>query len=133
MNDLARQASSAMTELSTWQVRPCPRECLICYLMRLVAEHGCSGLRWSTHYRDMRAPRARALELRLAERGGYCDCEVLMNAVRPCHAEVGLDGLFGAAPPATAPLVPECLGVRRGSTQPCALWRWRRRGEPFDW
>ncbi|WP_372338069.1 DUF2695 domain-containing protein [Microbacterium sp. MPKO10] len=90
-------------------------ECLICYVQRML-EMGCTGLRWATRYRDLCAPRATRLEATLGRRGGFCDCEILMNAVECTLYD----------DPSTPEVIslPECRGVQRGSTQPCSLWRW---------
>jgi hypothetical protein len=97
--DLVRAAADALTA-------PLPEECLPCYLDRIVRDVPCDGsLRLSSHYRDSVAPRGTALEERLRLRGGFCDCEVLMNVFEP-----------------KSELVMPCKGVRRGSTQACALW-----------
>lgn len=80
--------------------------------------HG--DLRWAIRYRDLAAPRATGLERRLAGMGGYCDCEVLMNAYVPLASVAEL----GTAPPELGP----CRGVRGGSTRPCTLWTRRMRG-----
>jgi Protein of unknown function (DUF2695) len=42
-------------------------------------EFGCTGLRWATRYRDLKAPRATALHGRLMSKGAGCDCEIFMN------------------------------------------------------
>lgn len=132
MSEPVQQLETDLAELSAWITRPRPGECLICYLLRMVEEFGCTELRWSKHYRDQRAPRAQGLERRLAGRGGHCDCEVLVNAVRPLFGvpRPGDDDVLAAE---EATVIPPCTGVRRGSTQPCLNWRWRRQGEPFDW
>ena len=90
-------------------------------------EFGCTGLRWATHFRDLRASRATALEGRLLSMGAGCDCEIFYNAYtyRPPFLEYdresgGYD--FPEVPPA-------CRGVRPGSTQPCELWVRRRPGQ----
>lgn len=102
-------------------------ECLLCYVYRML-EFGCSGLVWARRYRDLRAPRATALEQRLGRRGGFCDCEIFLNgyqlaaehwvvpspAERPPFLEEG-----EACYPDPMPV---CLGARRGSTQGCRLW-----------
>lgn len=87
---------------------PHDRECLLCYLERMVTEFGCvDGLRWAEHWRRRNAPNATGLLRRLKSGGGYCDCEVLMN-VYPEYLRED-DG----------PVEP-CRGVtRRGSTKPC--------------
>ena len=60
---------------------PGPRECLVCFVERMVVAYGCGNrLHWAALWRDRRAPRATALERRLQRSGGYCDCEVLANA-----------------------------------------------------
>ena len=69
---------------------PWRHECLACYVFRMLA-HGCDGLKWSKTYRDMRAPRATALERKLPELGGYCDCEVMANVFHPNDAMWELD------------------------------------------
>ncbi|MGQ0845302.1 MAG: DUF2695 domain-containing protein [Sporichthyaceae bacterium] len=88
---------------------PRDRECLPCYLGRMLAEFGCNNrLRWALVWRDHAAPNATALHRSLQSRGGYCDCEVLFN-VYP-------DALPEDADAAAVP----CRGVsRRGSTLPC--------------
>jgi len=50
--------------------------------------------------------------------GGYCDCEVLLNAVRPASTQAMR--LIDAG----EDLV--CKGVRRGTIQPCENWLMRR-------
>ena len=95
--------------------------------------YGCSDrLLWPTIWRDRCAPRATALERRLRSHGGYCDCEVLMNAVvRREH--VASRGRYGAwtdedealqLSPASRP-APVCGRV---SSQVCTRWYERRRG-----
>ncbi len=90
---------------------PGPRECLACFVERMVEAHGCGNrLQWALLWRDRRAPRATALERRLQAGGGYCDCEVLANVYARKQE------WFGAEPP-------PCLEVNRaGSSQPCASW-----------
>jgi hypothetical protein len=87
---------------------PRDRECLTCYLRRMLANLGCNSLlRWTLCWRDSNAPRATELRRQLMDRGGFCDCEVLLT-------------VFGWAMPdhADDPLQP-CPGVlRRGSTNP---------------
>ncbi|WP_405217038.1 DUF2695 domain-containing protein [Agrococcus sp. Ld7] len=143
--------------LDDW-LAPYPRECLACYLDRAVETFGCGGdLRLAQRYRDRMAPRATALERRLEADGGFCDCEVLMNAVEPARRlwesppralPVALptpdadgsdddslddepdwyDDRYDEAPELEPPLaMPPCTGVRRGSTQPCGNWAVRWR------
>lgn len=121
--------------LEEWAV-PQPGECIACYLDRAIEGSGCDGdLRFAERYRDLVAPRATALLARLESAGGYCDCEVLVNAMQPAwhlwstSREIEVDGstiVLEAEPPES---MPPCLGVRRGSTQPCRNWhRMIRRG-----
>jgi Protein of unknown function (DUF2695) len=103
---------------------PAPDECLACFVDRMMRLYGCANrLTWAMRWRDRRAPRATALRRRLEARGGFCDCEVLMNVhVRP----EWLPGPWGEVDsrPATTGegTAPPCFGVRRGSTQACAHW-----------
>jgi hypothetical protein len=92
---------------------PRKRECLACYVGRMLDEFGCDDtLRWARHWRAVCAPRATGMTRRLASRGGFCDCEIALN-VYPAQMMV----------PEGAPR-PACAGVsRRGSTTPC-------RGQP---
>ncbi len=119
--------------LSEW-LDPDPGECLACYLDRALERHRCAGdLALAEHYRDVAAPRATALVERLESMGGFCDCEVLCNALQPAwhlwstSREIEIDGreiVLEAEPP---PSMPPCTGVRRGSTQPCRNWHTMRR------
>ena len=81
-------ADAAERELAEFPQRltePGKRECLRCYLVRMLNVFGCYNThRWTTRWRDLRAPRATALLDRLAERGGICcDCEVMFNIYLP--------------------------------------------------
>lgn len=60
---------------------PGERECLLCYLGRMMAGHGCDNTkRWTIRWRDRRAPGDDTMMTELEERGGVCcDCEVVMN------------------------------------------------------
>jgi len=88
---------------------PRDRECLTCYVHRMLVEFGCnSQLRWAMRWRDRNAPRAAALGRRLMDRDAFCDCEVLFH-VFPWTVPANSRDPF-----------PPCLGVtRRGSTNPC--------------
>ena len=106
-----------LRELSEAMTMPRPHECLVCYIFRML-EFGCRGQQWMKRYRDVLAPRATALELRMARMGGYCDCEVLMNSFLPSpwYFKTDDDGEVVSQP------MLAFLGVRSGSTQPCRLW-----------
>lgn len=94
---------------------PGPDECLVCFVLSRVDDDGCDNtLRWARSYRDSVAPTDRGLERRLEAAGGYCDCEILVNAYVP--TSVAADG------DEWPDELPECGGVRHGSTVPC--WHW---------
>lgn len=98
---------------------PVEHECLPCYLYRVSLDNSCPGqLEAVKNYRDHNAPRATALERKIMLLGGYCDCEVLANAIRPITREAS------NALEDEVDLV--CKGVRRGTTQPCEHWLMRR-------
>ena len=107
------------TELADIEKRltaPGPTECLRCYLLRMITEFGCDGTyRWTICWRDVCSrqpggqPERRALTFlrRLADSGGCCDCEVLLN-------------VYPDYPPGDAVL--PCAGTPRpGSSRACNL------------
>ncbi len=105
---------------------PLPVECVLCYVWRMLDAFGCNAtLRWVRQWRDARAPRATALERRLGRQGGFCDCEVFLNAWVPAGSPAGSDWTTPAVP-----AVGLCAGVRRGSAQPCRRWTARPRPWP---
>ncbi len=109
---------------------PAEHECLPCYVYRML-EFGCTGLRWATHYRDLKAPRATALAGNLMSLGAGCDCEIFYNAYsyRPAYLVADPD----TGDPDFPQDPPPCLNVRRGSVQPCALWVRRRGAFHGEW
>lgn len=143
MDDTIEQTDGMVRGMASMLMTPDHGECLYCYVDRMLSEYRCDHtLRFAEHYGAVCAPRATALRRRLINAGGFCDCEIFMNAV--CHVSelippgLGDDGvvvaLFGERPPPAA-LAPRsspdmgrvCRAVRAGSTQPCGLWRprWR--------
>lgn len=106
---MATEVESYVAELQDQLTTPKDRECLACYILRMLDEFGCDNtLRWALHWRDIRAPKATALQRGLERRGGFCDCEIAFN-VYPNYMLLDDD----------QPL-PQCRGVRqRGSTRPC--------------
>ena len=120
MTDTAlREAEAIVLDLNRRLTGVRDDECLYCYVARMLEEHGCDNtLRWAARYRDLRAPRATALESRLGQMGGFCDCEIFLNGVMPAGGEDEDE---------PRPL-PACEGVRAGSTQGCQIWGRRRRG-----
>jgi len=99
--------------------QPKPAECLHCYVYRML-EFGCSGLRWARRYRDLKAPRATALDRRLMSKGAGCDCEIFMNgwSLRREYRLYDPESEEYEYPDE----LPACRGVRVGSIQPCGLW-----------
>jgi hypothetical protein len=111
-DELANAVEAELADLAERLTAPNSRECLRCYLLRMVTEFGCDGTyRWTVRWRDVRASQPGGLLRQLQLRGGCCDCEVLMN-VFPDY-------------PSTVPL--PCAGViRPGSSRPCDLGRLRK-------
>jgi hypothetical protein len=115
----ARPGASAQDE-------PAARECLRCYLGRMLTEHGCDNTRrWTERWRDRRAPADERLLDELADRGGLCcDCEVVMNVWE--DPGLGYDE-------SEADIVPPCAGT--GNREPlklCAHWAGWELREPGD-
>lgn len=111
------------TGLPTRLPTPLPVECLACYVWRVLGDQGCNAtLRWARRWRDARAPRATALEQRLARQGGCCDCQLFLNVWATSGSAVDPDTMvLDYRPPGEV-----CRGVRHGSSRPCAHWRVRR-------
>jgi hypothetical protein len=111
--DIAAAVEAELVQLSCQLTEPGERECLRCYLLRMLAEFGCDCThRWTILWREQRAPQAAELIRRLQELGGFCDCEVILN-VFPDYLPV--DGLL------------PCAGQpRAGSAMPCAIRSLRR-------
>ena len=107
---LATQIEADLVRLADGLTVPAARECLRCYLLRLIAEFGCDGsYRWTLRWMQGHCPRPASQLRQLESRGGFCDCEIVMNA-------------FPEYPPVPGPL--PCAGVsRRGSLRPCDLGR----------
>lgn len=83
MDDAGAAVIAAAEECLNVALLPRPTDCLACYLHRAVARRGCDGEltwthEWQGHQRRMRR-RTGGLTAYLKSRGGYCDCEVLMN------------------------------------------------------
>jgi hypothetical protein len=113
-DNFAAAVEAELVELSGLLTEPGEHECLRCYLLRMINEFGCDGKhRWTSRWRDLRAPRSTGLVARLQRLGGVCcDCEVLLN-VFPDYPDAGA-------------LLP-CAGQRQpGSSAPCDLRQLRR-------
>ncbi len=114
-----------------------PGECMLCYVYRML-EFGCTGLRWATHYRDTRAPKVRDLNRKLGRMGGFCDCEIFMNAFEPSHAAYPArtpitrgddeldDDLEQEIDREWPAVMPPCRGTVPGSIRGCSLWLYTR-------
>jgi hypothetical protein len=133
-NDIIDDTEADLRTLATRWTAVAERECLLCYVHRML-EFGCDNqLRWARLFRDQRAPRATRLEDRLGQVGGYCDCEIFLNGFalapdlwkRPGPFEV--DGVVFQEDPSYPDPFPQCGGVRLGSTRGCDLWVRRRGG-----
>ncbi len=99
--------------------QPRERECLCCYVARMLAKVPCdNSLRLALHYRDVAAPRASGLAQQLSRMGGYCDCEMLMNSYGLREPEEDVDTEVVA----DSDVMPTCRGVRAGSVEPCKNW-----------
>ncbi len=110
---IADAIEAEIARLSRQLTEPGERECLRCFLLRMISEFGCDGgHRWARQWQRLRAPRAAALLRRLAELGGCCDCEILLN-------------VFTGYPDSGRPL--PCVGQPQvGSAVPCNLRSLRR-------
>ena len=57
-HDLADAVECELRELSLRLTEPGERECLRCFLLRMINQFGCDGThRWTIRWRDRRAPR----------------------------------------------------------------------------
>jgi hypothetical protein len=102
------------------------RECVACYVLRMVHQFGCAqGLRFTLRWRDERAPRATALPRRLVGMGATCDCELLFNVWEPSAAISVWNSVVGRPEP--PPRMPPCTGHRPRSTRACGNWQRRVR------
>ena len=112
-DDMSREVETELADLAERLTAPASAECLRCFLLRMITEFGCDGtFRWTIRWRDVCAGQPRKLLDQLAGRGGYCDCEVLMN-------------IYPDYPPVDAAL--PCAGIPKpGSSRPCDLRQLRK-------
>jgi hypothetical protein len=115
---------------------PARRECLRCYLVRMIRAYGCDNTKmWTLRWRDRRAPGDGQLLGQLEDRGGICcDCEVLFNVWEQEEGDWQDDGesdrqgdeggrTGGAA----------CHGTQGGDPLvPCARWQGWSVSDPYD-
>ena len=130
-NTAITQAESIVRTAASQVLTPGAAECLVCYVDRLLEQHGCDNThRFTEQYRAASAPRHTALVKRLARMGACCcDCEIFLNAYRPAwnlwtpdrrvEAPDGFVEFIESSPPAS---MPPCAGVPRGSVKPCEHW-----------
>ena len=114
--DLLERELATLSEKIT---APLPQECLQCYLIRMLRDHGCTGHRFT---RRWAASRPRGTEDGLvrwaSDRGGCCcDCEVVMNSLRSPKSASRRGGVLCAA--AYAYRLAE-LDWRDGDVEPAA-------------
>ena len=110
-----------LVALSEQLTTPNPGERVFCYVHRMLSSHGRDGaLRWAARWRDLRAPRATALECNLGAHGGYCDCEIFMNGWTASPTITTWD--FDADEEVWPNPMPMCRGASPRSAQPCSLW-----------
>jgi hypothetical protein len=120
-------------ELVTLSDEPERRECLRCYLIRMIRTYGCDNTKkWTLVWQERHAPRHGQLIEDLEERGGICcDCEVIFNVWQP-----GEDGDSGWHENDDFGRPFACAGAVTGSPLvPCARWYgWSvsEPGDPFD-
>ena len=106
---------------------PRPGECLACFVARMLRSFGCdTTLRWAQEFRDQRAPKATALERRLEDMGGFCDCEIFLNGISMVDRLLATNPATGE-PERWPQQLPSCEGVRLGSTRWCGVWERVRR------
>jgi hypothetical protein len=126
---------------------PGRRECLRCYLVRMVRAHGCDNSKqWTLRWRDRRAPGDGQLIEQLEERGGICcDCEVVFNVWQheegDWRQEEVQDWIEGAwledaerdSPGAGGSPLLACAGASGGDPLvPCARWHGWSVSDPYD-
>ena len=94
---VVRDAEEYLQHVVAEVMAPHPAECVLCYVARMLDEHGCDEtLRWAGRFRELRSPRATALESRMQAAGGFCDCEVFSNGYRLRREHLERDGQFTA-------------------------------------
>jgi len=107
------------------EAEPQEGECLVCFVGRMVEEHGCdTTYLWARRFRDLRSPTATGLEKRYWQRHLTCDC-LILHAHRLVRELLVRDVHSDELEPPVLP--PPCAGVRRTSTQACVNWEKVRR------
>lgn len=123
VDPIVREAAAILAETTLTEAVPERGECVICYGWRLMTMLGCDRtLRIAQRFRDVAAPRAKKLEATWARRGVTCDCQLLEAHGIPRHIVEEEYAAREADPDRPITASPPCLGVRKGSAQPCATW-----------
>ncbi len=132
-DDAEEQLEKEFWQLAGTLMVPHHNECLVCFLVRAVPMLESTGFAMTQVFRDANAPRATGLGARLEQLGIRGDAHLLQWGV-VANGMIWMDercadcGMPTGAPP--------CFGVRKGSTQPCGLWIWRRQAKQVmvgDW
>lgn len=108
-------------------------ECLVCFLVRATPMLEPAGFAMTRIFRSTNAPRATNLGERLSQLGIYGDAQLLQAGVVANSTIWEVERCADCGIPLGAP---DCFGVRKGSTQPCQLWIWRKHvvGQRYgDW
>jgi len=121
MHEIVHDTEEYLRRVAHEVTAPYPDECVLCFAARMLDDHGCDhSLRWVRRFRDLRSPRATALERRMEDVGGSCDCEVFLNGFRPARhvlvRDLHTDELEAPEP------FPPCAGVRLTDSRPCTHW-----------
>ena len=109
---------------------PGRRECLRCYLSRMLDSHSCdNSKRWTIRWRDRRASGDDDLMTELEARGGLCcDCEVVLNVWESDGAG------YEADEDETRIVFQRCLGTQPGEPLSlCTRWAgWSLRDPQYE-
>ena len=77
---IADEADDYLRTVAAEPEDPRRGECLRCYVRRMVSRRGCDGRhRWVGRWQREKPEPTPGLRSRLERRGGYCDCEVVLN------------------------------------------------------
>jgi hypothetical protein len=123
VTDVTAQGAETFTaQLAEQLLAVRPNECIACYVLRMLHQFGCDGShRFAVRWRDLRAPRAVALERRLAGMGACCcDCELMLNTWQTHHRLDTWNAVLQQVEPPER--MPACAGHRPRSTTPCGNW-----------
>lgn len=105
-------------------------ECVLCFVARAVAEHGCDGTtRWCRRFVEVRVPAAVGAVARLSSDDALCDGAITTTAHELVREQLVRD-LYTDELMRPDPM-PPCAGVRPTSARACRHWvRVRMGGRP---